>query len=59
MSIHARFQLDWPGFQLDVDMDLPSRGITALFGVSGSENHSAALHRGAGASPWGALSDGW
>ncbi|MFN3751668.1 MAG: molybdenum ABC transporter ATP-binding protein [Thiobacillus sp.] len=36
MSLHARFQLDYPGFRLDVDLDLPSRGVTALFGHSGS-----------------------
>lgn len=35
-SIRARFRLDWPGFELEVDLDLPGRGITALFGPSGS-----------------------
>jgi molybdate transport system ATP-binding protein len=35
-GIQARFRLDWPGFVLDVDMDLPARGVTALFGHSGS-----------------------
>lgn len=35
-GIQARFQLKWPGFELDVDLDLPGRGLTALFGVSGS-----------------------
>jgi molybdate transport system ATP-binding protein len=35
-EIHARFQLDRPGFSLDVDLDLPGRGVTALFGHSGS-----------------------
>lgn len=35
-EIHARFQLDWPGFKLDVDLTLPGRGVTALFGPSGS-----------------------
>jgi len=34
--IEARFQLDWPGFSLDVDERLPSQGVTALFGHSGS-----------------------
>ncbi|HSM98707.1 MAG TPA: molybdenum ABC transporter ATP-binding protein [Gallionella sp.] len=34
--IHARFGLAYPGFTLDVDMHLPSRGVTALFGPSGS-----------------------
>ncbi|MCX7896492.1 MAG: molybdenum ABC transporter ATP-binding protein [Rhodocyclaceae bacterium] len=36
MSIEARFQLAYPGFTLDVDLCLPSRGITAIFGRSGS-----------------------
>ncbi|MFT3963884.1 molybdenum ABC transporter ATP-binding protein [Propionivibrio sp.] len=36
MSIRARFALTWPGFALDVDLDLPGQGITALFGHSGS-----------------------
>jgi len=36
MSIEARFRLDYPGFRLDVDLVLPSTGITALFGHSGS-----------------------
>ncbi|MEW6678558.1 MAG: molybdenum ABC transporter ATP-binding protein [Pseudomonadota bacterium] len=35
-SIHARFKLPFPGFTLDVDLDLPGRGVTALFGHSGS-----------------------
>ena len=35
-GIQARFHLDWPGFVLDVDLDLPARGVTALFGHSGS-----------------------
>ena len=35
-GIQARFKLDWPGFHLDVDLDLPARGVTALFGHSGS-----------------------
>ena len=34
--IHARFDLAYPGFALDVDMQLPERGVTALFGPSGS-----------------------
>jgi len=34
--IEARFKLDYPGFTLDVDLDLPSTGITTLFGHSGS-----------------------
>lgn len=35
-AIQARFQLAWSGFALDVDLELPGRGVTALFGVSGS-----------------------
>ncbi|MCP5159108.1 MAG: molybdenum ABC transporter ATP-binding protein [Gammaproteobacteria bacterium] len=35
-AIHARFQVIWPGFTLDVDLELPGRGVTALFGHSGS-----------------------
>lgn len=35
-GIDARFRLDWPGFSLDVDIAVPSRGVTALFGHSGS-----------------------
>ena len=35
-AIQARFQVIWPGFTLDVDLDLPGRGVTALFGHSGS-----------------------
>lgn len=35
-GIQARFKLDWPGFSLDVDLNLPARGVTALFGHSGS-----------------------
>lgn len=34
--IRARFDLAFPGFALDVDMQLPARGVTALFGPSGS-----------------------
>jgi molybdate transport system ATP-binding protein len=35
-AIQARFQVVWPGFTLDVDLQLPGRGVTALFGHSGS-----------------------
>lgn len=35
-GIHARFQVRYPGFALDVDLHLPGRGVTALFGHSGS-----------------------
>lgn len=34
--MEARFQLDYPGFCLDVDLQLPEKGVTALFGHSGS-----------------------
>lgn len=34
--IRARFLLQHPGFRLDLDLDLPSRGVSALFGHSGS-----------------------
>jgi molybdate transport system ATP-binding protein len=34
--VRARFKLNYPGFALDVDLDLPGRGVTALFGPSGS-----------------------
>ena len=35
MSLQARFELDYPGFSLDVDLELPGQGVTALFGPSG------------------------
>jgi molybdate transport system ATP-binding protein len=35
-SIRARFKLALTGFVLDVDIELPGRGVTALFGHSGS-----------------------
>ena len=35
MSIAARFAVSYPGFALDVDLELPGRGVTALFGPSG------------------------
>jgi molybdate transport system ATP-binding protein len=35
-GIHARFHLEWPGFVLDVDLELPATGVTALFGHSGA-----------------------
>ena len=34
--LHARFLHAYPGFALDVDLNLPMRGVTALFGPSGS-----------------------
>lgn len=35
-GIRARFRLDWSGFTLDIDLELPTKGVTALFGHSGS-----------------------
>ncbi|NMG77135.1 molybdenum ABC transporter ATP-binding protein [Aromatoleum diolicum] len=35
-AIHARFRVAWPGFALDADVQLPGRGVSALFGQSGS-----------------------
>jgi len=34
--LRGRFKISYPGFILDVDLDVPGRGITALFGHSGS-----------------------
>mgnify|MGYP006424950267 CR=1 FL=1 len=36
MSIKARFFLDRGDFTLDVDLEIPGQGVTALFGRSGS-----------------------
>ncbi|HTH44537.1 MAG TPA: molybdenum ABC transporter ATP-binding protein [Oxalicibacterium sp.] len=35
-GIRACFRLDYHGFALDCDLQLPGRGVTALFGPSGS-----------------------
>jgi molybdate transport system ATP-binding protein len=35
-NIHARFRLERGDFSLDIDLQLPGQGITALFGPSGS-----------------------
>ena len=35
-AITARFKLDYEAFHLDVDLSLPSSGITVLYGESGS-----------------------
>ena len=34
-GVQARFRQGWPGFTLDVALDLPGRGVSALFGPSG------------------------
>ncbi|VVO29390.1 molybdenum ABC transporter ATP-binding protein [Pseudomonas fluorescens] len=34
--IHVRLQLSYPDFSLDLDLQLPGRGVTALYGHSGS-----------------------
>ena len=34
--IHTRLKLKYSGFTLDVDLQLPGRGVTALYGHSGS-----------------------
>ncbi len=34
--IHARFRLDWSGFSLELDLEMPGQGVTVLFGPSGS-----------------------
>jgi molybdate transport system ATP-binding protein len=36
MSIRGAFTLDLPTFRLEAELDLPGRGVTALFGPSGS-----------------------
>ncbi|OZI42959.1 molybdenum ABC transporter ATP-binding protein [Bordetella genomosp. 4] len=35
-GIEARFRVDYAGFSLDVDLALPGRGVSALYGHSGS-----------------------
>ncbi|VXB46756.1 molybdate transporter subunit; ATP-binding component of ABC superfamily [Pseudomonas sp. 8BK] len=35
-EIQARFKVEHPGFTLDVQLNLPGRGVSALFGHSGS-----------------------
>jgi molybdate transport system ATP-binding protein len=53
MSIRAQFRLAYSGFALDVGLELPGRGVTALFGPSGSGKTTllrcmAGLERGEG-----------
>lgn len=52
-GIEARFAIAYPGFTLRADLQLPGRGVTALFGASGSGKTSvlraiAGLERHAG-----------
>lgn len=52
-GIHARFQTGFDRFQLDVDLQLPGDGVTALFGHSGCGKTTllrciAGLHRCSG-----------
>ncbi|MCA1780036.1 MAG: molybdenum ABC transporter ATP-binding protein [Xanthomonadaceae bacterium] len=35
MTIEARFRIDQGDFSLDVDLEIPGRGVTAIFGPSG------------------------
>ena len=35
MTIEARFRIDRGDFSLDVDLEMPGRGVTAIFGASG------------------------
>lgn len=35
-TVRACFQVDHPGFSLNVDLQLPGRGVTAFYGASGS-----------------------
>jgi len=39
--LRARFRVDYSGFSLDADLTLPGRGISALFGQSGSGKTTA------------------
>jgi molybdate transport system ATP-binding protein len=34
--LEAKFKIDYPGFNLDIEMSLPSQGVTVVFGPSGS-----------------------
>ncbi len=34
-GLHARLEVEHPGFRLDVDLQLPGHGVSALFGASG------------------------
>ncbi len=53
--VQARFQISYPGFALDVALDLPGRGVSALLGPSGCGKTTclraiAGLHHAPGAS---------
>ena len=54
-GVQARLNVDHPGFSLEVALDLPGRGVSALFGPSGCGKTTclraiAGLQRAAGAS---------
>ena len=34
--LEAKFKMDYPGFNLDVEMNIPARGVTVVFGPSGA-----------------------
>ena len=34
--LQAKFKMDFPGFNLDVELNLPAKGVTVVFGPSGS-----------------------
>ena len=34
--LEAKFKGDYPEFNLDVELNLPARGVTVVFGPSGS-----------------------
>ncbi|MDP2810726.1 MAG: molybdenum ABC transporter ATP-binding protein [Rhodocyclaceae bacterium] len=53
MTIRARLRVPYPAFALEVDLELPGQGVTALFGPSGSGKTTllrciAGLERAAG-----------
>ena len=34
--LKAAFKVDYPGFNLDIDLQLPASGITVVYGPAGS-----------------------